>query len=158
MNCPRDNTILDSEQKGSLDVNVCPECNGFAVLLGQEAATALSKQLKVRIDSSEPKRYDDELRSPFTGHLMKRFKYREVELDYCEFTDSVWFDRGEYSKMFQSSEGAKRMKGVGQDVVDSVGVGEIVDSVADAALDFSMVGEFVGDFLSNFEVTWDPWD
>ena len=101
---------------------------------------------------------DDELRSPFTGHLMKRFKYREVELDYCEFTDSVWFDRGEYSKMFQSPEGAKRMKGVGQDVVDSVGVGEIADSVADVALDFSMVGEFVGDFLSNFEVTWDPWD
>ena len=45
MNCPRDNTVLQSFKKGALEVNHCYECHGFSVLLGQSAAEAMEKQL-----------------------------------------------------------------------------------------------------------------
>lgn len=102
MNCPRDNALLLSSQKGELSINSCPLCFGFSVLLGQDAAHNLEAQLRRAISLDDPRVPVEVLKSPYNGQEMKRFTYRGVQLDYCPVTHSIWFDRGEYSRMFQS--------------------------------------------------------
>ena len=150
MNCPRDNSILDSVKKGQLDINVCSECNGFSVSLRQDAALALSKQLANRIAASQPEGGSDRLASPFTGQSMSRFTYRGVELDYCQLTSSVWFDRGEYSEIFRTPVAvSKPVSGAGE----AADGWEVLDKVGTTVFALDIVGDLVEDVLTGIEIS-----
>ncbi len=99
MKCPRDQAVLVAKTKGSLMIFVCPECNGLFIPLGQTNAKSLNTQLGKALKIQG---VFGEIESPSTGKPMRHFTHRGVELDYCEESHSVWFDRGEYSKIFSS--------------------------------------------------------
>lgn len=149
MNCPRDNSLLDSVKKGELDVNVCNQCYGFSVSLGQDAATALAKQLRSRFASQQPQSEKDSLVSPFTGNRMSRFTYRGVELDYCAVTNSVWFDRGEYSRIFQSPEPVEKPASSGGGGFDGW---DVIDQVGNTVCVLEIAGDLVVGAISGFDI------
>ena len=149
MNCPRDNSLLESVKKGKLDVNVCSRCNGFSVLLGQEAAEALSRLLAHKIGRAESGVVSDRLPSPFTGIAMERFEYRGIALDYCNLTNSVWFDRGEYSQIFKSPEIVSKPTSTIDLEVDAW---EVVNDVGTTFYALDVVGDLVTDILLGVDV------
>ena len=85
---------------------------------------------------------------------MRRFEYRNVLLDYCEESHSIWFDRGEYPKIFASytkskksiSPQGKHSEWSAIDLVpDPVDILEISGSI------FESVGDFVSDIISGVD-------
>ena len=152
MKCPRDQSLLDSMRKGPLDINACGECGCFSVILGQEAATSLSLQLSRSIKKHRGQARGDCLESPFTKDKMSRFLYRGVELDYCQLTNSVWFDRGEYSKIFQSPENGSKPKPLAERSDPAKEVWETIDKAGNTVDVLDIVGDLVSGLISGVDV------
>ena len=142
MNCPRDHAVLCSFKKGSLEVNQCDVCNGFSVLLTQAAAEAMEKQLNGPISRTGEGDGVMTLVSPYTGETMKRFLYRGLPLDYCAATHSVWFDQGEYARMFQ----APTKKSSSKLITAGDATSQAWEFVDDAGTTFEVLG-FVGEVV-----------
>ena len=84
---------------------------------------------------------------------MRRFTFRGVQLDYCEAAHSVWFDRGEYAKIFTSGAEEKErpskqyglsMGSAVGEATAGVGAGDVLEISVEAV---TRVGEFLGDLL-----------
>jgi Zn-finger nucleic acid-binding protein len=152
MRCPRDESQLIAFTKGQLEIEQCAECNGFFVNLAQRPANQLSTLLKR--DISEGKRRGDHgLISPTSGKLMQSFTYRGVQLDYCEQSHSVWFDHGEYTKMFAPAEKASRSSVRAHEKSDKVDLSfDVVDGIEASDGVFSFVGDLVGDLVSGIDL------
>ena len=151
MNCPRDNAVLSSVRKGRLEVNVCEVCNGFSVLLRQDAAGALEKQLHSSFSKSAGGNELETLRSPYTGNPMRRFLYRGIQLDYCQETHSLWFDQGEYSKMFRSPESKASSLKSGASEVNSK-AWEVIDSASNSIDMIEVIGEVLSQIVSGVDL------
>ncbi|MGJ8723628.1 MAG: hypothetical protein ACSHYB_03635 [Roseibacillus sp.] len=134
-----------------MEVNVCDECNGFSVLLKQEAANALEAQLNKHFSKGGEGNVVATLVSPYTGEPMKRFVYREIQLDYCPATHSIWFDYGEYSRMFQGPEkvAARPTKSVSE---AGGKAWETVENVGNSIDVLGVVGEVIGELLTGVDI------
>lgn len=159
LKCPRDQSVLSSHQKGRLKIHHCTKCGGFQVCLNQFSAKALSEKLLKKIQQSNPT--ENALQSPYTDEKMIHFTHRGVELDYCKESNSVWFDRGEYTKIFAAeTTGEKSKPSMMSKAADGVeagidgvsflpGIDSIID-VSSSAL--SGLGDFLGDFIGGIDI------
>lgn len=153
MHCPRDESQLVVYTKGQLHIEQCSECNGFFVNLTQQAANQLSSLLKRDI-SADVRNPRHGLKSPQSGEIMQCFIYRGVQLDYGEKSHSVWFDQGEYTKIFASpqpprnlgaSEGSQR-----SDSIDKAA--DLADKAETSVGVLGFVGDLVGDLISGIDI------
>ncbi len=150
MKCPRDNTTLVPHKKGNIDIHFCQECHGFFLPLEQKSAAQLEMLLKKQFTSAQ----SDSAINPQSGSSMKRFEYRKVTLDYCPDSHSIWFDRGEYSKILAFKSTKSKITGNKSDssswsVVDVVSAPlDILDLSGDV---IGAVGDLVGDLISGID-------
>ena len=161
MNCPRDNVLLLSDKKGRLEINSCPQCNGFSVVLSQEAASFLNAQLSKKLnqapDSQPALKKQELLGSPYTGMAMRPFSYRGIVLDYCAATHSVWFDPNEYAKIF-GALGKSSCNSSSPSSTHSSGMSQrdraagVFDGVMGGIDVFDIVGDLVSDLVSGADV------
>ena len=87
--------------------------------------------------------------SPYTGETMKRFVYRGMPLDYCVSTHSVWFDQGEYTRMFGTPvKGTTPKFNVGKTASDTW---EVVDNVGNSLEIVGAVGEIALELVSGID-------
>ncbi len=157
MQCPRDQSELSPHQKGQLNIHLCDQCRGFSILLNQDSASQLEVLLKKHLSDRKDPSGEKSLPSPHSGSSMKEFVYRGVQLDYCEESHSIWFDRGEYTKIFTTPNKTKKTsnnkKSSESSVWDNVDflpdVSDVVDLSADA---LGTVGDFVGDLVSGIDL------
>ncbi|MFK7850549.1 MAG: hypothetical protein AB8D78_06175 [Akkermansiaceae bacterium] len=109
---------------------------------------------------SEPPEDSNEeaLSSPDTGQRMKKFVYRGVVLDYCVDSHAIWFDQGEYSKLFAPEQKANQIKTATPTEPNST-IYNVLDGATSAVdiIDVSgdligTVGDFVGDLISGIDI------
>jgi len=169
MTCPRDNTPLTTHTKGHLDIHQCPTCHGFFVSLSQEQAESLHNVLNKYLSVPIPESQQESLQSPQSGQVMKQISYRNVIIDYCEDSHSLWFDPGEYNKIFSpkasSSSSPKQLlrntPSKRETATDAVGdvllsgidpisvIGDITEFTGNS---LGNLGDFVGDFVSGIDL------
>lgn len=99
MRCPHDENELELKEYEGFKINFCKSCQGFQVSLHQEKARELKELIVENFQSALLPQIAWKLRSPSSTSLMKRFCLKGTELDYCEQSNSVWFDFGEYNKI-----------------------------------------------------------
>ena len=155
MKCPRDNSVLKDHKKGNLEIKYCPECSGFFVLLEQEAASKIEAQLKGHF----ARLHDTGQESPpvpsDSDSSMKSFVYRGVHLDYCIENHAIWFDRGEYTKIFAANSTGKKSlsKEEGQSAWDSLDIVSIPLDIIEISGDvFEGLGGFIADAVSSVDI------
>ena len=144
---------MKPQGKGRLQIDVCEQCGGFFVHLGQEAAGQLEKLLRKGLENGTGGSTEEAMVSPSSGLLMKGFEFRGVHLDYCADSNSIWFDRGEYPKIFATPGKAvsKPSNGDPKNTVADVAVSsvDVVGGGVEIASDvIGGVGDFLGDLLS----------
>ena len=155
MKCPRDNSTLSPHKKGNIDIHVCQECHGFFLSLEQKSASQLEVLLQKQFTNPQSDSAIASVISPQSGHAMKRFEYRKVLLDYCADSHSIWFDRGEYSKIFAfNSTASKKIENKSDSsswsVVDVVSAPfDVLDVSGDI---IGAVGDLVGDLISGIDL------
>ena len=157
MKCPRDNATLSPHKKGNIDIHFCQECHGFFLSLEQKSAAQLEVLLQKQFSNPKNDSGKFSVISPQSGHAMKRFEYRKVLLDYCASSHSIWFDHGEYSKIFSFDSNASKSKNiVNQSDSSSWNVADVVTAPFDV-LDVSgeligAVGDLVGGLISGIDL------
>ncbi|MGJ8674296.1 MAG: hypothetical protein ACSHX2_15300, partial [Rubritalea sp.] len=155
MKCPIDKSTLTAHKKGNLEIEYCQQCSGFSVRLEQDAAKKLEDQLTGHFSSPQTKNSKVGLSSPHTNSSMKSFKYRGVLLDYCSESHSIWFDKGEYSKIFASSTQTektvkKESSDGGWSVLDIVAAPIDIIDISGSILD--TLGDIVSDITSGIDL------
>jgi Zn-finger nucleic acid-binding protein len=155
MKCPKDTSELSPHKKGNIDVYSCPKCHGFLITLDQKPACELEVLLQKQFANPQSNSGEAEIISPSSGHAMRKFVYRSVILDYCADSHSIWFDRGEYSKIFAlDSKTSKSIAGQGDST--SWNIADILTApidILDASGDvIGTVGDFIGDLISVIDI------
>ena len=155
MKCPTDTAELSPHKKGNIDIHLCPKCHGFLITLDQKPACELESLLQKQFANPQSNSGETAIISPSSGHAMRKFVYRNVILDYCSDSHSIWFDRGEYSKIFASDSKASKSVTTQGDS-SSWNVADILIApidVFDASGDIiGAVGDFVGDLISGIDI------
>lgn len=154
MKCPRDHTPLKLHKKGRLEIHHCSKCCGFQVCLNQFPVKNLSNQLHKEIAGSVLSKVGGALESPYAESSMKRFIYRDVSLDYCEETNSVWFDQGEYTKIFKNPQSLKKSKLDTSEIHNALDGSDFFPSTWDITDITSITGDIfdsLGDFFGGFD-------
>lgn len=104
MNCPHDSTLLVESTAQGHTAHSCPVCHGAFVVLDQNQRSLL--RAKLMAPGKATGALIENFKSPSTGQPMRRFEFLGVTLDYCEASNSVWFDKNELGKVLQKN--AKR--------------------------------------------------
>ena len=130
MKCPRDNTNLAQEKLEKKTCLRCPLCMGYFIsLTGPKLQGITLSRLNPKSQSCALKDEDTPLISPFSGNPMKHFVYKEISLDYCQTSNSVWMDEGELQsvakkfvinkKITKSSSEYGLLDGIGDGVISA---------------------------------------
>ena len=141
--------------KGNINIHLCEKCRGFFLPLKQQQASQLETLLKKQFSKPLNTSSETGIISPHSGDTMKQFEYRNVLLDYCTESHAIWFDRGEYTKIFASRTPTVKSRihqsdSKAWDVVDAVTVPmDIIDLSGEV---IGAVGEFVGDLISGISL------
>lgn len=140
MICPRDGWELRDGEIDGVPVHRCPRCDGLLLELRGDDRLAFDPEKLKGAAWESPKEGD--LILPASGKPMRVFHYRGVELDYCEVTNAIWLDRGEWEKLAAKKPTIKtvslpakrrRQSSPAMDGVDAVFTGvDIVGFVAEA--------------------------
>ncbi|MGJ8634140.1 MAG: zf-TFIIB domain-containing protein [Luteolibacter sp.] len=156
MQCPIDSSFLKAQGKGNLKIDFCEKCGGFFVCLGQAEALQLEKLLRKGLEAKGGEAVAQTMVSPSSGLPMKGFEFRGVHLDYCVESHSIWFDRGEYQKIFSApgkGKGRPWNGGSESSVWDhAVTASDVGDGLEGATDVLGSVGDFLGDLLSGIDL------
>lgn len=113
MNCPKDNTPLETHTVHSVTVDECPDCRGFwfgekELEQAKDAADPDLRWLDFDLWSNrEELRADWSLRKcPQCGATMMQIAYADtgVTVDYCQEGHGVWLDAGEFEEIVAALE------------------------------------------------------
>ena len=116
MNCPIDQSELQSEKFHNIDIDRCPQCHGmwldYAELDALEDQVMTDDHAKgTLIFSTAP----SNLACPKCGELLKSFDYRlyNLQLEVCPQLHGFWLDRGEEDRVLElmqkEEQGEKRI-------------------------------------------------
>lgn len=138
-----------------MSINVCEDCGGFSILLGQASAQQLEKLLRSHLSKESGKAPGFESAPPSSDPAFEPFVFRGIQLDYCRGTHSIWFDRGEYAKIFANkSEGwtkpAESKSSSVWDSIDLVSAPSDLLEISGSALEG--LGDFVGELISGIDI------
>ncbi len=143
MNCPRCSTELTTETYRGIEVDRCPHCEGmwldYAELDQLEDTVMDEDRLKgtmmVRSDGSE-------LPCPRCSGPMRWFRYRyyNLELDFCEVEHGFWLDKGEEKRVLEIME--QRTKDLKRSASAEVEWGRFVSSLKSRSFKDRLKGMF----------------
>ena len=125
------------------------------LLLEQEAASKIEAQLKGHFSRLGDTGQESPPVPSDSDSSMKGFVYRGVHLDYCIENHAIWFDRGEYTKIFAANSTGKKSlsKEEGQSAWDSLDIVSIPLDIIEISGDvFEGLGGFIADAVSSVDI------
>ena len=146
MKCPRDGTELAVEQHQGIEVDRCPQCNGFWLdhhELDQMEATVAPDEGQRRATVEYAKR-PSELTCPACDKQMRSFNYRayNLEIDTCEEQHGFWLDAGEEGKVRDIME--ERVRGLARSASAEEAWGKFLGRVGRRSVWDQIKGKFGG--------------
>ena len=109
MNCPNCNKELIVVERNGIELDYCPDCNGFWFdnkewdLLHERLVISDSSKL-MNLDLLQPVNVQEAPKCcPYCNSKMDKILAYWVVLDRCPKGHGVWFDKGECSRVFSSA-------------------------------------------------------
>jgi Zn-finger nucleic acid-binding protein len=145
MYCPRDLSLLVTENRQAVNLHACRSCRGLWISLEhlhrhfQSGARAVPVKMMSASKGVSLKVWCPQCRAPLVGKMMEG-----VEVDICHACKGIWLDAGEleaivkWHRQRRAAKTNKRSRGAG--LMDSVGDG-LVDGAIDVAFDSDFVSE-----------------
>jgi Zn-finger nucleic acid-binding protein len=161
MQCPKDETTLQSEVLGSCLTHRCAKCLGIflpGTLFKEIKAAAVlefhKQELNFRPELSSP--ISSRINCPNDANAMKTLTFKGIEIEVCPSCFSLWLDQGELekialkisiSKEINLSKIGTSLGTIGGHTIDLTDI----DSIGDIFDLFSSIADMVGS-LSDFNL------
>ena len=123
MNCPRDDTTLETKSIGETPVGICPVCSGMYLAQGQLNAIIHPEHGDIEFSTvdGDTFQHDDDhgaFACPKDGTTMRKVDFNvdtSIILDYCTTCHGFWIDGEELARI---QDEVKRLDEAGDEVAD----------------------------------------